>query len=142
MIGLIDGESLPPPDRTWQRQGTRGWSVLPLAIAGFLVLSGVLRSMFGRTAGSVLSGGGTGLLVYLFTQAIGLAIGLGVVSFVVALVLGFNGGGWSSGGRGGFGGGFGGFGGFGGGGLGGFGGGGGFSGGGGGIGGGGASGRW
>jgi uncharacterized protein len=105
MIGLIDGESLPPPDRTWQRQGTRGWSVLPLAIAGFLVLSGVLRSMFGRTAGSVLSGGGTGLLVYLFTQAIGLAIGLGVVSFVVALVLGFNGGGWSSGGRGGFGGG-------------------------------------
>jgi uncharacterized protein len=142
MIGLIDGESLPPPDRTWQRQGTRGWSVLPLAIAGFLVLSGVLRSMFGRTAGSVLSGGGTGLLVYLFTQAIGLAIGLGVVSFVVALVLGFNGGGWSSGGRGGFGGGFGGFGGFGGGGLGGFGGGGGFSGGGGGFGGGGASGRW
>jgi uncharacterized protein len=98
--------------------------------------------MFGHTAGSALSGGGTGLLVYLFTQAIGLAIGVGVVSFLAALVLGLSGGGWSSGGRGGFGGGFGGFGGLGGGMGGGFGGGGGFSGGGGGFGGGGASGRW
>jgi len=136
MIGLIDGESLPPPDRTWQgQQRTRGWSLLPFAILGFLVLSGLLRAMFGRTAGSLLSGGGAALLVYLFTQAIGLAIGVGLVSFVAAMVLGASGGGWSSGGPGGFGG-------FGGGGLGGFGGGGGFSGGGGGFGGGGASGRW
>ncbi len=143
MIGLIDGESLPPPDRTWQGRARGGWNVLPIAIVGFLMLSSVLRAMFGRAAGSVLSGGGAGLLVYLFTQAIGLAIGVGVFSFLAALVLGLTGGGWSSGGRGGFGGGFGGFGGFGGGGLGGgFGGGGGFSGGGGGFGGGGASGRW
>jgi len=142
MIGLIDGESLPPPDRTWQRRTEGGWrNVLPIAVVGFLVLSSVLRVMFGRAAGSALTGGGTGLLVYLFTQAVGLAIGVGVGSFLAALLLGLNGGGWSSGGRGGFGGGFGGFGGFGGMG-GGFGGGGGFSGGGGGFGGGGASGRW
>ena len=142
MIGLIDGESLPPPDRTWQRRTEGGWrNVLPIAVVGFLVLSSVLRAMFGRAAGSALTGGGTGLLVYLFTQAVGLAIGVGVGSFLAALLLGLNGGGWSSGGRGGFGGGFGGFGGFGGMG-GGFGGGGGFSGGGGGFGGGGASGRW
>ncbi|HXN10459.1 MAG TPA: YgcG family protein [Steroidobacteraceae bacterium] len=143
MIGLIDGESLPPPDRTWQRQAQGSWrNVLPVAFIGFLLISGALRTMFGRTAGSALSGGATGLLVYLFTQTIGLAIGVGVVSFLAALVLGLNGGGWSSGGRGGFGGGFGGFGGLGGGLGGGFGGGGGFSGGGGGFGGGGASGRW
>lgn len=144
MIGLINGESLPPPDRTWQRHDRGGWlGVLPFAFIGFLILSSVLRTMFGRTAGSVLSGGGAGLLVYLLTQALGLAIGVAVFSSVVALVLGLTGGGWSSGGRGGFGGGFGGFGGFGGGGLGGgFGGGGGFSGGGGGFGGGGASGGW
>jgi uncharacterized protein len=140
MIGLIDGESLPPPDRTWRRQGGNGWiNLLPFAFIGFLVLSGVLRTMFGRTTGSVLSGGGAGLLVYLLTQALGLAIGVAVFSSVVALLLGLSGGGWSSGGRGGFGGGFGGLGGFGGGG---FGGGGGFSGGGGGFGGGGASGGW
>jgi uncharacterized protein len=144
MIGLINGESLPPPDRTWQRQDRGRWlRVLPFAFIGFLILSSVLRTMFGRTAGSVLTGGGAGLLVYLLTQALGLAIGVAVFSSVVALVLGLSGGSWSSGGRGGFGGGFGGFGGFGGGGLGGFGGGGGgFSGGGGGFGGGGASGSW
>jgi uncharacterized protein len=144
MIGLIEGESLPAPDRTWQGQRRGGWNVLPIALVGFFVLSGVLRTMFGRTVGSVLSGGGTGLFVYLLTQTIGLAIGVGVVSFLAALVLGLTGGGWSSGGRGGFGGGFGGFGGFGGGGFGGGfgGGGGGFGGGGGGFGGGGASGRW
>jgi uncharacterized protein len=143
MIGLIDGESLPPPDRTWQGRRGGGWNVLPIALVGFFVLSGVLRTMFGRTVGSGLSGAGTGLLVYVLTQAVGLAIGVGVVAFLAALVLGLTGGGWSSGGRGGLGGGFGGFGGFGGGGLGGgLGGGGGFSGGGGGFGGGGASGRW
>ena len=132
MIKLVDGEPLPPPDRTWQHSRPQHWNFLPVVIFAFLFGSTVLRSAFGRTAGSLLSGGGMGLLVFVFTQALGIALGAAVVSFVLAM-LGV-GGGWSSGG---FGGGFGG-GGFGGGG----GGGGGFSGGGGSFGGGGASGRW
>jgi uncharacterized protein len=129
MIKLVDGEALPPPDRTWQHPRPQHWNFLPVVIFAFLIGSTVLRSAFGRTAGSLLSGGGMGVLVFLFTQALGIAIGAALVSFFLAM-LGV-GSGWSTGGFGG---------GFGGGGLGG--GSGGFSGGGGSFGGGGASGRW
>lgn len=134
MMRLIDGEALPAPDRNWQSAGAQHRNALPIAIFGFLILSSVLRAAFGRTLGAALSAGGTGLLVFLLTQGLALAIGAGALAFAAALFLGMTGGGWSSGG-------FGGFGGFGGGGFGG-GSGGGFSGGGGGFGGGGASGRW
>src|ERR1700728_1751015 len=131
MMKLVDGEPLPPPDRTWQHQRPQHWNFLPFAIFGFLIGSTVLRSIFGRAAGSLLSGAGIGVLVYALTQGLAIALGAGVVALILAL-LGV-GSGWSTGG---YGGGFGGFGGSGGGG------GGGFSGGGGGFGGGGASGRW
>jgi uncharacterized protein len=135
IMRLVDGESLPAPDRTWQNRRAQHWNALPFAIFGFLILSNLLRAVFGRSLGAALSAGGTGLLVFLLTQALALALGAGVVALLAALFLGSSGGGWSSGsGFGGFGGGFGGFGGGGGGG--------GFSGGGGGFGGGGASGRW
>jgi uncharacterized protein len=138
MMRLIDGEALPVPDRTWQNRRAQNWNALPFAIFGFFILSSLLRAVFGRTAGAALSAGGTGLLVFLLTQALAIALGAGVVALLAALFLGSSGGGWRSGG------GFGGFGGFGGGfgGFGGGGGGGGFSGGGGGFGGGGASGSW
>ena len=116
MMRLIDGESLPAPDRTWQNRRVQHWNALPFAIFGFLIVSNLLRAVFGRTAGAALSAGGTGLLVFLVTQGVALALGAGVVALLAALFLGMNGGG--------------------------FGGGGGFSGGGGGFGGGGASGRW
>jgi uncharacterized protein len=144
MMRLIDGEPLPPPDRTWQHRGARNWNFLPFLFFGVIFGSSILRSMFGRTGGALLSGGAVGLIVFLLTSLLGVAIGAAVVSGLLALLLGASGGGWSSGGGGfggfgGLGGGFGG-GGFGGGGFGG--GGGGFSGGGGSGGGGGASGSW
>jgi len=137
MMRLIDGEALPAPDRTWQNNRPAHWNALPFAIFGFLIASNVLRTLFGRPLGAALSGGGTALVAYLVTQTVMVALGIGVLGLLLALVLGARGGGWSSGGFGGWGGGLGGFGGFGGGGSGG-----GFSGGGGGFGGGGASGRW
>jgi uncharacterized protein len=146
MMRLIDGEQLPPPDRTWQHNGRNSvahWNLVPVLFFFFIFASTFLRAMFGRTAGSVLTGGGIGLLAFVFTQLLGVAIGAAIISGLLALVLGASGGGWSSGG-GRFGGPFGGIGGGLGGGLGGGfgGGGGGFSGGGGGFGGGGASGSW
>jgi len=142
MMRLIDGEQLPPPDRTWQHHGARNWNFLPFLFFGLLFGSSILRALFGRTGGALLSGGAVGLVVFLLTSLLGIAIGAAVVSGLLALVLGASGGGWSSGG-GRFGGPFGGIGGGLGGGLGGGGlGGGGFSGGGGGFGGGGASGSW
>jgi uncharacterized protein len=145
MMGLIQGEPLPPPERNWQGGGRPRWNFpVPLLLIGFAIVASLLHALFGRTLGAVLTGAATGLLALLFTQAVVVAVVLGLVGFVVALFAVFGGGGWTSGGRGvGFPGGFGGFGGFGGGGFGGGGfGGGGFSGGGGGFGGGGASGRW
>ena len=139
IMGLVGGEALPEPDRNWQRNRPPNWNALPFVIFGFLLASNLLRAVFGRPLGAVLSGGGTALVVYLVTQALALAIGAGVLGLLLALLFGARGG-WSSGGMGGWGGGFGGFGGGFGGGLGG--GPGGFSGGGGGFGGGGASGRW
>jgi uncharacterized protein len=132
MMKLIDGEALPPPDRTWQHQRPVHWNFLPVLFFVFLIGSAVLRAIFGRVAGSLLSAGGMGLLVFVLTQALVFALGAAVLSFVLAIV--GVGSGWSSGRYGGYGGGFGG----------GFGGGagGGFSGGGGSFGGGGASGRW
>jgi uncharacterized protein len=131
LMRLIDGEALPEPDRHWQKNRPPSWNALPFILFGFLIASNVLRALFGRPVGAVLSGGGTALLVYLVTQGLALAIGAGVIGLLLALLLGSRGG-WTSGGLGGWGGGFGGFGG----------GQGGFSGGGGGFGGGGASGRW
>jgi len=127
MMRLIDGEALPPPDRTWQSVGAQRRNIVPFAIFGFLILTSLMRALFGRTLGAAVSAGGAGLLVFLLTQGIALAIGAGALAFVAALFLGMSGGMWSSGGLGG--------------GLGGWGGGG-FGGGGGGFGGGGASGRW
>ncbi len=140
MMKLIQGEPLPPPEREWQpgRRGHGSGLLLPLLFAVFAG-SVVLRGIFGRTLGSVLTGAGAGLLVLIAGYALVLAGLAALGAFLFTLLGGLGrGSGWSSGG---FGGGWGGFGGGLGGGLGGgFGGG--FSGGGGGFAGGGASGSW
>ncbi|HUL46020.1 MAG TPA: YgcG family protein [Steroidobacteraceae bacterium] len=141
MMKLVSGEPLPPPEQRWQpgRRGHGGGLLLPLLFAVFAG-SVVLRSIFGRTFGSVLTGAGAGLLVWIAGYALALAGLAALGAFLFTLLGGLGrGSGWSSGG---FGGGWGGFGGGLGGGLGGGFGGGGFSGGGGGFAGGGASGSW
>jgi uncharacterized protein len=137
MIAVIDGEPLPEPEQHWEGPESLG-GMLPLLFLIVFVGSTILRAMFGRALGSLATGGVAGGLAWIVTQALGLSIGVGLVGLVIALALGFGGGGrWSSGPR------HGGWttGGWGGGGFGG-GGGGGFRGGGGSFGGGGASGRW
>jgi uncharacterized protein len=139
MMKLIQGEPLPPPEHTWQGSEHHwGPSILPELFFAVLVGSVVLRAIFGRTFGSILTGLGAGALVWIGGYALGLAILAAIVGTLITLMMGLpRGSGWSSYPRsGGFGGGWGG--GFGGGGFGG----GGFSGGGGGFGGGGSSGSW
>jgi uncharacterized protein len=133
MMRLIQGEPLPPPQPEWQSGRHRGGSnlLVPLFFA-VLIGSSILRAIFGRTVGSVLTAGMAGVLVWLAIHVLLLAGFAAIVAFVFAMIAGVaRGSGWSSYPRaGGFGGGWGGFGG------------GGFSGGGGGFGGGGASGSW
>jgi uncharacterized protein len=141
MIKLIQGEPLPPPEERWQSPAHgHGFKLLPQLLFAVLIGSVLLRSVFGRTVGSAVTGAGAGVLVWLTAHGLILAGLAAVGGFLFAMLSGLaRGSGWSSYPRGGgIGGGWGGIGG---GGFGG-GGGGGFSGGGGGFSGGGASGSW
>jgi uncharacterized protein len=127
IIRVIDGEPLPEP--TQSRLGNKAdiEKFLPVFLILALVVGGVLRSMFGRLPGAIITGGVISFLAWLFVGVAFIALIAGVIAFFFTLL--------SNGGRG-MGGGFGGGrsgGGFGGGG---------FGGGGGSFGGGGASGRW
>jgi uncharacterized protein len=135
---VVDGEALPEADHAWRGGSRRVSGLLPFLFIAVFVGSSVLRAILGRPAGSAVTGGLTGALVWLFGGLIGFAVLASVGAFLFSLLSGMNGGSrWSSlprmgmGGLGGWGGGMGG-------GMGG----GGFSGGGGGFGGGGASGGW
>ncbi|HXC58248.1 MAG TPA: TPM domain-containing protein [Steroidobacteraceae bacterium] len=147
IMRVVEGEALPPPDRSWRQSGDAVPRALPFLFFGVLIGGSLLRAMLGRTLGAVATGGATGGLVWLISKVLGFAIGAGVLALVLSFLMGLASSGrgigrrgppWGGGGFGGFGGGGFGGGGFGGGGFGG----GGFGGGGGSFGGGGASGRW
>ncbi len=131
IIAVLQGEPLPEPERR-APSGDGFGSILPLLFMLVFVGSSVLRRMFGAFGGAAVTAGIAGVIVWVLTSIIGVAIGAAAIAFVFGLFggMGGSGRGWTN--RGGWGGGFGG---------GGFGGGG-WSGGGGGFGGGGASGRW
>lgn len=116
MIAVVDGEPLPEPEQHWEGpQGIGG--MLPILFMVVFVGSTVLRAIFGRALGSVATGGVTGGIAWLVTQALGISLGVGLVALVLSLALGFGGGGrwssgprhggWTTGGWGGRGGGFG-----------------------------------
>jgi uncharacterized protein len=138
IMNVVDGETLPPPDRTWQRPGDRLAGLMPLLLFGVLIGGALLRALLGRTMGALATGTIAGGVVWLISQLLGIAVVAGIAAGVISLFAGVAtsvrggrrggwGGGFGGGGFGGLGGGFGG---------------GGFRGGGGGFGGGGASGRW
>ena len=150
IMARITGENLAAPDASRGAGNKQGFQWMDMAVFLFLAVpigARLLSGVLGRKLGAVATGGGVGVLAWLFTSSLLLAGVAALIGGVFALVaslgslggLGNLGGGRRSGGwnNGGFGGGFGG------GGFGGGGGGGGFSSGGGGnFGGGGASGGW
>ena len=129
MIRVVDGEPLPEPQA---RQGNAPQGVqdfVPILFSAALAIGGVLRRIFGRLGGSLVTGAVVTGLAWLVVGTLLYAVLAGLASMFVTLigagtllrgVGGFYGGGGGGGGSGG----------------------GGFSGGGGGFGGGGASGRW
>lgn len=136
IIGVIEGEALPPPPGRGASAGTDIVmdNMIPLFI-GLMVLGKILQSLLGRIVGATVMSTAAAFIGWLIFSSVVLALIIAVLTFFMSL-FGGSGGGISRGGRGWPGGGF--SGGSGGGGFGG----GGFSGGGGGFGGGGASGRW
>lgn len=135
LIGLIDGEPLPPPAGSEPRPSADTvFGAIPFLVFGAALVAPLLRRMFGRLGGAAVLGVGAGLIAWVLSSLLLVALMVGAMAFV----FGFAGiaggvGRWSTGG---------GFGGARWGGRGGFGGGGGFRGGGGRFGGGGASGGW
>jgi uncharacterized protein len=147
LIARINGEPLPPVQQSQPaRQPRVGFDWMDLAIFLFFavpIAGGVLRGIFGRKLGSLVTGGGVGFIALMITSSVAIAVIAAMAGLLFSLVSGAMGGLGPR--RGGWGGGpfIGGWGGGGGGGWGGGGGGGGFSSGGGGdFGGGGASGNW
>jgi uncharacterized protein len=148
LIARINGEPLPPVKDAAPRGGAQhGFDWTDLAIFLFLavpIAGGVLRGIFGRKLGSLVTGGGVGVIALLVTSSVAVAVIAAIVGLLFSLIsggmsgLGPRRGGWGAGpfiggglggGRGGWGGGGGGGGGW-------------SSGGGGDFGGGGASGNW
>ncbi len=126
MMGVIEGEPLPPPRERSAASGSYQ-NYESLLLVGFMlvmVVGGMLRSLFGRLPAATVIGFAAAVLAWFIVAPLLIAGLVGIIAFFFTLV---------SGGRGNFGGGGFGNGGFGGGG---------FSGGGGSFGGGGASGRW
>ncbi len=139
MIGVIDGEILPPPpEKRVATKPSGGYeNFFVLAIFAAMFVGPMLRSILGRFMGATATGGITGAAAWFIAGGLAIPIASGVIVFLAVLLMGSMGastlgrggrGGWISGG-GGFGGG-------------GSSGGGGFSGGGGGFDGGGSSGSW
>ncbi|AOJ70267.1 MULTISPECIES: TPM domain-containing protein [Burkholderia] len=127
MMRVIEGEPLPPPRPRRGEDGGLG-RLLPVLFVMAIAAGGVLRAIFGRLAGSVVTGGVVGFVAWLLSGALLVAIAAAAIALFFTLFGGGMGarvGGPFIGGRGGWGGGQGGF-----------------RGGGGGFGGGGASGRW
>jgi uncharacterized protein len=149
LIGLVDGEALPEPSSGSDGKDSSAgidWENLAIFLfVGVFIAAPIVRSIVGKKLGSVVMGGGIGVIAFLITTSVVIAVLAGFAALVVSLFSAAATAG--AGRRGGGGGGFGGWGGGGGGGGwssgGGSSGGGGFSSGGGGdFGGGGASGDW
>ena len=145
LIGLVDGEALPAPSSGGDKDSGDGidWENLAIFLfVGVFIAAPIVRSIVGKKLGSVVMGGGIGVIAFFITTSIVIAVLAGMAALMVSLFSAVAA--TSPGRRGGGGGGFGGWGGGGGGGWSsGGGGGGGFSSGGGGdFGGGGASGDW
>ncbi|QYY33920.1 MULTISPECIES: TPM domain-containing protein [Cupriavidus] len=128
IMGVINGEELPPPKRARGRESDPVRQFMPVILLLTVVLGGLLRSFLGRGPGAVAAGGVVGVIGWLISGAIAVGLVAGAIALCFTLFGGSHTGWLGIGGRsGGFGGGSGR---------------GGFGGGGGGFGGGGASGRW
>ena len=88
IIRVVDGEALPPPDRSWQAPADRLPGLLPFLFFGVVGVGAFLRAVFGRALGAMLTGGATGAVVWFISKVLGFAIGAGVVALIISLMAG------------------------------------------------------
>ncbi len=115
-IQIINGEALPPPVRTQQvaNQNDGFEGVLMIAFMVAIFVGSILKKLLGNILGGTLTAGITGILAWLITGTVGIALIAAVIGFFATLLggLGMHGigglGGFSGGRGGSSGGGFGG----------------------------------
>ncbi|MDQ0573693.1 uncharacterized protein QFZ42_005527 [Variovorax paradoxus] len=118
LIGLVDGEALPAPS-SGSDEGSSGidWENLAIFLfIGVFVGAPIVRSIVGKKLGSVVMGGGIGVIAFFITTSIVIAVLAGLAALMVSLFSavaasapGRRGGGGGGGGFGGWGGGGGGW---------------------------------
>lgn len=98
IMAIIEGEPLPETLRRPQERGAEDvGAALPVFLMLLFVVSGVLRRIFGTLGGAAFAGGAAGVLVWLLTSALGMAIGAAIIAFLFTVFSGAGGGrGWSS----------------------------------------------
>ncbi len=96
LITVVRGESLPAPDRHWERvHGPR--SLLPLLLIGVFVVGGLLRAVFGRLAGALVTALVAGAVAFALVHQVLIGLAAAAIAFVLAL-FGAGGAGWVAGG--------------------------------------------
>ena len=125
LIGLVDGEALPAPSSGSDKDSSEGidWENLAIFLfIGVFIGAPIVRSIVGKKLGSVVMGGGIGVIAFLITTSIVIAVLAGMAALMVSLFSavaasapgrrggggggfggwggGGGGGGWSSGGSG------------------------------------------
>ena len=98
ILAVVSGEPLPEPDKKWESHGGLS-NALPLLLLVAVMGSGVLRSIFGRLVGSLLTGGVVGGAAWVLSHVLIVGVGAGVVGFLFATLWGASRG-WSAGGSG------------------------------------------
>ena len=87
IMKLIDGEPLPPADRSSPAEDGAGLTqVLPLVLVGVVVIGGILRALLGRVAGAAVTGGLMGVAAWLVAGAATIGLIVGAFAFFVTLV--------------------------------------------------------
>ena len=109
LIGLVDGEALPAPSGDSSESSSDGidWENLAIFLfVGVFIAAPIVRSIVGKKLGSVVMGGGIGVVAFLITTSVVNAVLAGFAALVVSLfsAAATSGAGRRGGGGGGFGG--------------------------------------
>lgn len=87
MIRVIDGEPLPTPSRSVNFGDWNGLEpIITFVLFGPLVVGGILRALFGRMLGSVVTGVVVGGLAWFVIGSSVIALGIAVLGFILTFI--------------------------------------------------------
>ncbi|WP_082721893.1 TPM domain-containing protein [Burkholderia sp. RF2-non_BP3] len=85
IMRVTSGEPLPPPQRPPRASDGAG-RLLPVLFLLTVMAGGLLRAMFGRLPGAVVTGGVVGVLAWILSQALFVAVAAGMMALLFTLL--------------------------------------------------------